>query len=196
MSNCETIELPKLVISRPEQVAIALQPLLHTIVFNRNLQSITSVDVFDAELGFSYVTVSDDNLSQIIQEKISEFTLWLQRRDSQSGLLKIAFHDRPIKKSSFFTEERVQSCWEQWILPITISQSSKSVSRSHFQSQVLSVMEFVLSRIASLTYPLPIMNHPLLETLKISIVTDTNTTRVLESIRRAMIDVNMPSLLR
>ena len=197
MSNCQRFEVPRLELVGWHLVSAALRPILHTIVFTRSFGPTEPRELHEDGLGVSYGAVKDPETEKYLAQKIQEFVLWLQRRPSHSGTLKLAFRDRPLKKSrsSFFLE--TGACWEEWLISVKVFVHEVPVDVETVTQSVKDSLEFIMRSVATNHYPLPSLgNMTLLESFSISVVTENKTYEFLHAVHRAVQDVSTTSLLR
>lgn len=196
MSNCQRFEVPHLEFVGWHLVSASLRTILHTIVFTRSFERTEPQERYEEDIDVHFVAIKDADTEHIISKRIQEFIQWLQKRPVSSGMLRLAFYDKPQNKVvSMF--ESPASCWEEWTISVTVTDREETVSIQEFSQKVKGCIEHVLRSVIAQPCPLPVFENSRLNgSFKIWIVMENKASKVLHVVHKALQDINTTSLLR
>ncbi|GJP43839.1 hypothetical protein CLOM_g3245 [Closterium sp. NIES-68] len=95
--TCEVFELKELLLEH-YQIREVLRCLLHTIMFHRALGLVRPKSIDSELFDITYVQCGDAEVERQIEEKIGQFSLWLEKNPTKKGQLCLSFFEkrRPI----------------------------------------------------------------------------------------------------
>lgn len=196
MSNCQRFEVPHIELVGWHLVSTALLPILRTIVFMRNFNLTEPRELYNDNLKLCYCVVNDLDTEQKLTSKSKEFVLWLQRRPTHSGSLKLTFHDQCSKNGRTLFES-MGSGWEEWTISVSVSDKPEAIAFDDVKKTVESCIGFVVRSVSRHPCPLPFISQlPLARSFRISIVMENKAAEMFNALHRALQDINTTSLLR
>ncbi|CAI6012012.1 unnamed protein product [Closterium sp. NIES-65] len=111
--TCEVFELKELLLEH-YQIREVLRCLLHTIMFHRALGLVRPKSIDSELFDITYVQCGDAEVERQIEEKIGQFSLWLEKNPTKKGQICLSFFEkrRPItSSSSSATSSGEQTAW-------------------------------------------------------------------------------------
>lgn len=118
--NCQQFNLDEIEVQRPE-VADVVRALVHTILFNRAFGLVKPKEVDAESFELTYVQLDESSIEKYVQDKTALFVETLHK--DARGHLVVSFFDKRLRSMVFFKQEE-KVCWEQWIIPVTLSTST------------------------------------------------------------------------
>ncbi|CAD6251161.1 unnamed protein product [Miscanthus lutarioriparius] len=90
--NCETCQLKELELE-PTEIRDVLRCILHTIFFHRTLSLVRPKDVDCDFLEITYVQCGLPELEKEVDEKIDQFTAWVEKHPNRRSQICLSFFD-------------------------------------------------------------------------------------------------------
>ncbi|CAM8941024.1 hypothetical protein QQ045_013731 [Rhodiola kirilowii] len=134
--NCEVCQLKELEVESHE-IREIIQCILHTIVFHRALGLVRPKDVDMELLEITYVQCGDVELEKKIDEKIDQFTSWVDKHPNKKSQICLSFFEVKNKQATWFTNKIERLYWEQWYINLNVAQHMKPYSGKSHHSKVL-----------------------------------------------------------
>ena len=129
MSNCELIDLPLLDIES-HQVTEALRCILHTIIFNRSLGSVSPREVDSELFDLTWVHCGDTTVDTRVETKVAAVQSWVDKNPGRRVQVCLSFFERRQQQGWFLRQEQ-RLYWEQWTINLALAPSDSSLEEDH-----------------------------------------------------------------
>ncbi|KAI9206466.1 autophagy-related protein [Polychytrium aggregatum] len=130
-----------------------LRAIIHSILFHRSFSMTRPKDADIELLNIVYPRLDDPEIERLVEEKVAAF---LRAFDpaaggSNTGQVIIMFSERREKKSTWFVKVSDDSCWEQWIVTLTLTQAKTEKEQIESKKMVETQLLNCLSSISQKT---------------------------------------------
>lgn len=178
---------------------------MHTIIFNRALGPVAPLDTESELFELTWTRCGGtESLDTAIEERISQFSGWVQRNPEKTGRIAISFYERR-EKQSWFSKVEDRLCWETWNITLNIIKSpdTSAVPREQRSKALQSALEDSIRSIVRAVnekrdhIPPVLSSSPLTFPFEITISGEGSSVfNSLDTVRRMLQHTSPPSVLQ